>query len=172
MKSINQFLKESESLPDGDIEVSCKVILFNRVVDDPTSPWKALVLRRSSVSGYGQWDFPGGHMKKDEEKKDAAFREVKEESDLDIKDDSSFKFVKTIYLELPGRSDKPKMHIFEGESTNTEVTLPCTAYGDGSPEHNEYKWVSDTEEINNMPMLPQLKEVLISTLNKKHIYKS
>ena len=165
MKILDKYLTEAEELHDDDIEISCKVVVLNRVNDDPTADWKVLLLRRCTDDGYGMWDLPGGHMRDGESKIEAAYRETKEETNLDIE---NHKFLKTIHLEIPGRYDKPTMHMYEANSIGVEVELPVTSWGNHSPEHNEYKWVSETEEIETMPMLDQLKEIVIQCLKRRN----
>jgi 8-oxo-dGTP diphosphatase len=46
---------------------------------------KVLMGKRLNAHGEGTWCFPGGHLEFNEELEDAAKREVKEETNIDIK---------------------------------------------------------------------------------------
>lgn len=46
---------------------------------------KFLLIREAKKQCYGKWNFPSGHVEENEYITDAAIREVKEETNLDIK---------------------------------------------------------------------------------------
>lgn len=154
MKTINKFLREAASFEKKD---SVKAIIFC-----PDN--KILILRRQEESGgAGQWDIPGGGIEKGENQIDALKREVFEESGLKIDD---IKKVKSAPFKIPEKGIDSTMNIYKCKSDSIDVKLkPATWKGsDGRPEHNEYKWISKKEELENLPMIDELKTVVLSQL--------
>lgn len=93
------------------------------------------------LRSFDFWDFPKGNIERDENKIQAAIREVKEESGIE---DLNFKWGKTYYeTESFGRSNKVVFYfIAETESINVKIEKnPET----GLVEHDEYRWVSYDE---------------------------
>jgi ADP-ribose pyrophosphatase YjhB (NUDIX family) len=70
--------EQGRILQEEDTKASSKVV----IIDDD----KVLVLKRAKDSKFkpNHWDLPGGHLKQDESGEDAARRETKEETDIDI----------------------------------------------------------------------------------------
>jgi 8-oxo-dGTP diphosphatase len=154
MKIINEFLKENKSFEKKD---SVKAIVF-------CPQKKILILRRQEgEGGAGNWDFPGGGIETGEDQAAALKREVFEETNLQIKDISK---VKDMTLKIPEHGINSLMHIYKCKTENIDVQLkPSTWVGAGGrAEHNELKWVSKKHEVENLPMLDQLKEVLLNQL--------
>jgi len=154
MKTIDTFLKENRSFEKKD---SVKAIIF-------CPEKRILILRRQEgEGGAGNWDFSGGGIEIGENQTSALRREVFEETNLKIDKISK---IKDVALKIPERGIDSVMHIYKCETENIDVQLkPSTWAGaDGRAEHNEFKWVSKEEEVENLPMLKQLKEILISQL--------
>ncbi len=89
------------------------------------------------------WDFPGGTLELGEDPKAGIIREVKEETDLDIKPGN----VQGIYefdLDNIGASSH-RFTIYGAEIISGELKL--------SPEHLEQKWATK-EEIMKLPIEP------------------
>ncbi len=101
---------------------------------------KVLLLLRSSTAPSRPltWDLPGGIIEADEEALDAAVRETKEESGIDI---SNYDLKK-----LDTRKDYKFCWIVYGAN----VMAPKV---DISWEHVEFKWVNveELEQIKNIP---------------------
>ena len=90
-----------------------------------------LLVKRNSIRGYGQWAIPGGFMECDETTREAAVRELKEETGLDLtatvckelaqaveenSDDLSVRTIGINYLyTLDPNEDKPEVTIDERE---------------------------------------------------------
>ena len=154
MKIINKFLKENRSFEKKD---SVKAIVF-------CPEKKILILRRQEgEGGAGNWDFSGGGIETGEDQTSALKREVFVETNLKIDDISK---VKSVTLKIPECGINSLMHIYKCKTENIDVQLkPATWAGsNGRAEHNEFKWVSKKEEVENLPMLNQLKEVLLNQL--------
>ena len=154
MKIINEFLKEARSFEKKD---SVKVIIY-----DPEK--KILILRRQmGEGGEGQWDIAGGAIERGENQIDAAKRESFEETGLHIEKITK---VKSLNLKIPEKGINSTMHIYMANSIGTDVLLKSADWpGSGmKPEHSEVKWVSKKSELENLPMLDELKKVVMSHL--------
>jgi ADP-ribose pyrophosphatase YjhB (NUDIX family) len=160
MEPIRRFLQEAK----GDSDDSAKCIIKN-------NDHVLLVRRGRGSAGEGNWDLPGGHIKKDEKPEDGAKRETKEEVDLEI---DKLTKVKTILRDIPEKGEKSKMHIFkcEPKGPGNDIYLsPSNNNPDEHywqqlprPEHTEYKWIMYKDELERMPMIPELKEVVMKHL--------
>jgi len=153
MKVINRYLKEERDYSQQD---SVKAILFR-------GDYLLIIRRQDNGPGAGNWDIPGGHIEKGENKVDALKREVFEETGLEIDNE---KFLKTIHLKIPKHGINSNMNIYTADSTSVDVTLkPATWEGsDGKCEHTEYKWIEYKYQMENLPMIEPLKNVIIDQL--------
>jgi 8-oxo-dGTP diphosphatase len=88
---------ESRSLkatdPDRLVCTACEFVLYldpkvavGTIIRDDHG--RVVLVRRAIEPGYGLWVFPGGYMDRGEQVLDAARREAREESGLDIRIDS------------------------------------------------------------------------------------
>lgn len=96
---------------------------------------KILIVKRTrpSTDGLGYWELPGGGLEYGETPHEALIRELKEETDLDIK------IIKPVYTFTAIRPNYQTVGIgFLTIPTNDHVVL--------SDEHTDYKFV-DKEEI-------------------------
>jgi len=155
MRIINQFLHEARSFEKKD---SVKGIVF-------CPEKKVLIVRRQEgQGGAGQWDIPGGAIEKGENQMDALKREVFEETGLKI--DNLHK-IKSVPLKIPEAGINSEMHIYKCNALGIDVKLkPATWKGsNGKPEHNEYKWIAKKEELELLPMLDELKKVVLTHLS-------
>ena len=93
------------------------------------------------MRSYSYWDFPKGGVEINENKFEAAIREVKEEAGVT---DLDFKWGKTYHeTESYGKTNKTVAY-FIAETKQHEVIMgpnPQT----GKPEHEEYQWVTFDE---------------------------
>ena len=102
---------------------------------------------------FGYWDFPKGEIEPGEDPREAARREVTEETglaDLDFRWGEDF-------IETPPYGRGKVARYYVAESRAGEVTLPVNPEL-GRPEHHEHRWV----ELERAPTLlgPRLQEVL------------
>ena len=155
MKIINNFLNEVRSFEKKD---SVKALVRD-------SDGKILILRRANnEGGAGDWDIAGGAIEKGENKHDALKREVFEETNLKI---DNIKFLNSCVLKIAESGINSEMNVFECDATEPlEVELkPATWKGSkGIPEHTEFKWIFQKSEMETLPMLPQLKKILMNEL--------
>ena len=97
---------------------------------------KVLIIKQTS----GYWSFPKGHIENNETEEDTALREVKEETNLDIKLDNNFREVITY---CPNKTNTLKdVVIFLGYPTSEDIVLQ-------EEEVLEYKW----ESLDNVKIL-------------------
>lgn len=98
---------------------------------------KILILKRirPSSDGLGFWELPGGGLEYGETPHQALIRELKEETNLDIK------IIKPVYTFTAIRPDYQTVGIgFLAIPTNDHVKI--------SDEHTEYRFVSSDELLN------------------------
>ena len=109
---------------------------------------KFLLLKRSSNSKFfaSLWDFPGGKIKGEEKVSEALVREVKEESNLNIK--STDKFDEYNYNE---KGHEIHFRVFWPTSFSGEVKL--------SKDHTEFRWFSK-EDLKKYSLAPIVKLAL------------
>tara|TARA_Y100000310_G_scaffold327680_1_gene394409 strand:- start:102 stop:1349 length:1248 start_codon:yes stop_codon:yes gene_type:complete len=136
---IKRYLVEDrQSYPRGeedDTDDVAKVIIFNENNE-------VLVLKRASHMKWspGNWDLPGGMIKKEESAKQTVKREVKEETGLTIKN----------IIEV---GNVNQITIFEAnvDSDNKEIKL--------DDENEDHKW-ANPEEISEYDFVPFLKDFI------------
>lgn len=154
MKIIERFLKEARSFEKKD---SVKCLVF-------CPDGKLLIMRRQmGQGGEGQWDIPGGAIEKGENEIDALKRETFEESGLKI---NNVKKVKSVKFKIPEKGIDSMMHIYRGDSEGIDVKLkPADWKGsDGKTEHIEIKWIQKKIDLENLPMIQELKDVVMNQL--------
>ncbi len=83
----------------------------------------------------GHWDFPKGHIEKDETKQQAALRELKEETMLNASLIEGFEESFSYFHHLPQTKElsHKTVSFFIGKATSKDVTL--------SHEHIGYAWL-------------------------------
>lgn len=140
MKSLTQYIKESSERQYVD------VIIRNENNE-------LLVLRRANYmrNFRGMWGVVGGSIESTESAKDAAAREVFEETQIDKFDD--LKELKTI-----DHDDCSLSHLFL-------MTVSKVSNIKISREHAQYKWISSIDEVKGKWM-PQIKDELCKIIGK------
>ncbi len=124
--------------------LSAGVVVLRRFPDG----WRCLVLR-----AYRNWDFPKGLVEDNEAPRDAAQREVLEETSLS---DLRFHWGEEYKETLPYAGRKVARY-YIAESPSDPVTLPISEEL-GRPEHDEFRWVSFEAAEDVLP--PRLAIVL------------
>ena len=140
LENWNNFIVEAKS--DNDVNMVSKVL----IIDDKD---RFLALLRPTDSKYmpNRWDFPGGHLKDGESHKQAAKREVKEETGLTVKG-----------LEEIGEDDK-RMHVVFYRSTNYSGDIKLD-----KEENQEFKWIK-LSEVDNYDTVPTVSKFVKQELN-------
>ena len=108
---------------------------------------KYLILKYSE----GHWDLPKGHIESGESELEAATREIKEETSLDVSFIDGFKeYISYVYRKGEEMSKKSVV-FFLAESKSDSVTL--------SHEHLDYLWL-DFEDAYNLITFEGARNVL------------
>ncbi len=97
---------------------------------------KFLLIKRAEqedAKHFGYWESPGGKVENNESFEDAAFREVKQETGLDVKLKKKIKEIK--------EDNEIKAVVYLAEPLNEQVSL--------SQEHNDFGWFT-IEEIRSL----------------------
>lgn len=97
---------------------------------------KVLLMR-----AYSFWDFPKGGIEENENKLEAAIREVKEESGIE---QLEFPWGKSYYETEPFGKNKKVVYYFVASTKQREVIMGISQLL-GKPEHDEYRWVTFDE---------------------------
>ena len=107
---------------------------------------KILLLKRSRDSNWmpEKWAIPGGHIEEGESSKDAAIRETKEETNLDISNIRELK-------------KQEQVIIYYSDSQSGVIRLDF--------EHTDWAWVS-YDELDNYDTTPGLKKIVRMALEK------
>ena len=165
MNIINKFLMESA---DGDTakekngrRQSVKVFIINDTK-------KILFLRINNGDGAaGKWDLPGGGIEADEKNKDAVIREVQEETSLKIKNIKKL-YEKNAKLDVPERDVHSDWIFYIADAENLDVVMNPSHWDKlhGAPEHNEYKWVDQIWELEQMDMHKDIKRIAKKLLKR------
>ena len=81
----------------------------------------------------GHWDFPKGNIEAGETEEQAALREIKEETGLEVRLVPGFREVITYFYVRGGKRVRKSVTYFLAEAPSVEVSL--------SWEHRGYKWL-------------------------------
>ena len=123
-------------LMEKDTKVSCKVLIKN-------NEGKIFIVK---MTGFNMWDIPGGHAHFGEDFVDAAKREVKEETNLEIKN------LKKIG-QFDTRAHYADKHIFfTTNDYSGDISLQMN-------EVDEFKWVNP-DEISKMKVSGEIPRAL------------
>jgi len=107
------------------------------------------------LRAFSYWDFPKGVVETGEDPLEAAIREVKEETGLDISLED-FRWGKGFQETAPYGMGKVARY-YLAESVSGEPYLPVNP-ALGKPEHEEWRWVTYREAQAILP--PRLKAIL------------
>ncbi len=94
--------------------------------------YKVLILKRPN----GIWEFPGGGVDFGEQPLQSAYRELKEETDLNAKNLSFLGVTSATFQK--GSDEKHAVYlVYKGEAETDKVTI--------SGEHTEFRWLTKEE---------------------------
>ena len=126
-------------------EKSCGAVVFKRMKDNSS---KYLILHYTT----GHWEFPKGHMEKNEKEEQTAMREIKEETGLDdVEFIEGFRETVKYFFKKGEETVYKEVIFFLGETHSDEVTL--------SNEHIGYAWLN-YEHAHNKLNFNNSKELL------------
>ncbi|MFZ1735606.1 MAG: NUDIX domain-containing protein [Caldilineaceae bacterium] len=120
---------------------------------------EVLLIKRSETEDVlpGVWDIPGGTLEDGEDPKDGATREVKEETNLEVRNLCLFHYTSNVDQE---KNKQFVRLIFVGECASSGVCL--------NPEdHDEYRWVSPDnipKDMNLIYFLPRTLEMFLQLM--------
>ena len=128
-----------------------------------------LLLRNTLKKTF--WAFPKGQIEKNESEEQAATREVKEETNLDIKIIPGFRQEQNWYYQLEGQTIKKNAVFFiaevsEQEMRNTKI----------SDEHEDFSWFNyeDAKKVSNIKsnreMLKLANDFVIEYKKQKKLF--
>ena len=155
MNIVDRFLAESvdSSITKNGRRQSVKVFIIK---DN-----KILFLRiQEGCSGAGKWDLPGGGIEDNENQKDAVIRKVDEETSLKITNIKRLQ-EKTGKLDIPQNGTHNDWIFYIADAVNSDVNMKpshCSCMH-GRPEHNEYKWVDEEWQLDQMEMDDSFKRI-------------
>ena len=115
-----------------------------------------LLIKRSETEDVlpGVWDIPGGTLEDGEDPKEGVLREVKEETNLEVKNLRLFHYTSSVDY---GKNEQFVRLIFTGECASSDIRL--------NPEdHGEYRWVlPDTipDDMKLVEYLPQTFKIFL-----------
>lgn len=112
-------------------EKSCGVIIYRDRLDT-----QYLVVKSKA---NGHWGFPKGHIEETETEIDAARREVKEETGLDVLIHEGFKTI--MEYTISETNNRKQVILFLGTPTSNSVTIQTS-------EIATYKWATFTDAFN------------------------
>jgi 8-oxo-dGTP pyrophosphatase MutT (NUDIX family) len=127
-----------------DEKLSCGIAISRKT----ESGWKTLMLR-----AFRHWDFPKGLCEQGEEPKQAAIRELREETGIERPDfDWGDRFIET------GPYGRGKTARYYLARTDQENVIMGPSPETGEPEHQEWRWVS-FDEAHDLTS-PRVREVV------------
>ena len=93
--------------------------------------------------GKGHWGFPRGNLEDGETEKEAAIREIKEETGIeDLEFISGFREINEWYYKNNGKTIHKMASFFLAETNTEDVEL--------SSEHSSYKWLDYEEAMERL----------------------
>jgi len=119
------------------MEKSCGIVLFNS--------GKILILHYSidEEGNGGHWDFPKGHVEKNEEEIETALRELEEETNIkDIKLSDDFRSSIKYNILKDSKLIAKEVIFFIGKTKIWDVQL--------SSEHQHYSWLNYEDALNRL----------------------
>ena len=165
MNIINKFLTESAD-DDTSVEKSGRRQSVKVFVVSDTK--KILFLRiQNGCGGEGKWDLPGGGIEENEDEKDAVIREIDEETSLKISDIKKLK-EKNGKLDIPETGIHSDWIFYIAKANSMNVVMNPSHWDKlkGASEHNEYKWVDQIWELEQMDMCEDFKRIARKLLKR------
>jgi 8-oxo-dGTP diphosphatase len=111
---------------------------------------KLLFLHRSEGDQGNLWGLPGGSVEKGETLKEAMFREIKEETNISLKDEEVV-YLKKIYVRYPKKDFNYHMFYAELKKMPEVKTNP--------EEHKGFLWITP-EDAMKLPLVLDGKECI------------
>jgi 8-oxo-dGTP pyrophosphatase MutT (NUDIX family) len=118
----------------------------------------------------GKWLPPGGHLEKDETPPEAAIREAKEETGLDI----TFITQENLTVDAPNAISIPRPYLclleeipaHKEQPAHQHIDFIYLAKANSTETTEEFHWLS-YEETEKLDLFPDTREVLKLTIGKK-----
>ena len=144
MQNNNNFNPETGKyeydFPMVSITVDCVIFRYNEISNSP----EVLLIKRKNEPFKDCWALPGGFVDPNETIIEATYREVLEETSVDIKNKSCFKYVAEKIYDTPNRDPRGRTI-----SMMSIAVIPNSTKVEARDDASEYKWFN----INNLPSL-------------------
>lgn len=165
MDIINRFLQESTDIDTSITKNGRRQSVKAFVINDAK---KILFLRiQNGCGGEGKWDLPGGGIEGNESPKDSLIREIYEETSLKVCNIRKLR-EKTGKLDISEKNIHNDWLFYVCDACNSDVIMNSYQWIalKGAPEHNEYKWVDQIWELDQMDMHDDIKRIAKKLLKK------
>lgn len=158
--------------------------ILENEIDEEVTRVKALIINSNNeillACLYNEYQFPGGHLEKGEDKEDGLLREVKEETGLTINKEELVPFMMIKHLSKNySNSGKNRCNdiYYYVIKTNEKININNTNYTDYEKNGDfklEYVKINDVEEklIDNSNKYPTSKGITYEMLQVLYEYKN
>lgn len=119
---------------------------------------KVLLAKRGNPNGYGLWSFPGGHVKHGEPLRDAALRELAEETGINAQIERLLDTIEIIHKDPVGNIEA---HFVLSVFLGNWLSGIAVADSDAS----DVKWVDGTE-VSNLKTTPGTAEFVQAAIRQ------
>lgn len=119
---------------------------------------KVLLAKRANPTSYGLWSFPGGHVEKGEALRDAALRELAEETGINAE---IVKLIDTIDIIHRDSSGEIEAHFILSVFLGNWIGGEAVADSDAS----DVRWVS-ADEVEQLQTTPGTAELVSASIRQ------
>ena len=150
----NTIIKESNINEKLIINENSEPTIYSNIILLNPDEDKILILKRANYIKMwrGMWGFPGGHVdKKDKNPKEAAIRELKEETGIELSWNEFYKLKE--YDKIKHNSDNSISYYYI-TTLESDVDIKL------SKEHSNYEWFNEKSEKKNHKWVPDVFQII------------